>query len=39
MDVKALAAAFHLDKADVEFSIVEVDNFGDSEKQNQLWQF
>ena len=32
MDVKALAAAFHLDKADVEFSIVEVDNFGDSEK-------
>lgn len=32
MDVKALAAAFHLDKADVDFSIVEVDNFGDSEK-------
>ena len=32
MDVKALAAAFHLDKAEVDFSIVEVDNFGNSEK-------
>lgn len=32
MDVKALAAAFHLDKAEVEFSIVEVDSFGDSAK-------
>lgn len=32
MDVKALAAAFHLDKAEVEFSIVEVDSFGDSDK-------
>lgn len=32
MDVKALAAAFHLDKAEVDFSIVEVDSFGESDK-------
>lgn len=32
IDVKALAAAFHLDKADIDFSIVVVDSFGDSEK-------
>lgn len=32
MDVKALAAAFHLDKADIDFSIVVVDDFGTSEK-------
>lgn len=32
MDVKALAAAFNLEKADVDFRIVEVDTFGESEK-------